>query len=82
LRQLEKVPPFTLKFFLNFYSQYENEKEFLTRERWLNQLAGTDKLIAQIRQGLSESEIVKSWQPELEKYKHMRKKYLLYPDFE
>lgn len=82
LRQLEKVPPFTLKFFLNFYNQYENEKEFLTRERWLNQLAGTDKLIAQIRQGLSESEIVKSWQPELEEYKRMRKKYLLYPDFE
>jgi uncharacterized protein YbbC (DUF1343 family) len=82
LRQLEEVPQFTLKFFLDFYNQYENEKEFLTRERWLNLLAGTDKLIAQIRQGLTEAEIEQSWQPELEEYKRMRKKYLLYPDFE
>ena len=82
LRKLEEVPQFTLKFFLDFYNQYENEKEFLTRERWLNLLAGTDKLIQQIRQGLSEAEIVKSWQPELDEYKRMRKKYLLYPDFE
>jgi uncharacterized protein YbbC (DUF1343 family) len=82
LRQLEEVPQFTLKYFLYFYNKYENEKEFLTRERWLTLLAGTDKLIAQIRQGLSEAEIEKSWQPELEEYKRMRKKYLLYPDFE
>jgi uncharacterized protein YbbC (DUF1343 family) len=82
LRQLEEVPQFTLKFFLDFYKEYENEKEFLTRERWLNLLAGTDKLIAQIRQGLTEAEIVESWQPELDEYKRMRKKYLLYPDFE
>ncbi|MBW6535256.1 MAG: DUF1343 domain-containing protein [Mariniphaga sp.] len=82
LRQLEKIPPFTLKYFLDFYNQYNNEKEFLTRERWLNLLAGTDKLIAQIRQGMSEAEIVKSWEPELNEYKRMRKKYLLYPDFE
>jgi uncharacterized protein YbbC (DUF1343 family) len=82
LRQLEEIPQFTLKFFLDFYNQYENEKEFLTRERWLNLLAGTDKMIAQIRQGLTEAEIVQSWQPELEEYKRMRKKYLLYPDFE
>ena len=82
LRQLEEIPPFTLKFFLDFYKKYEKEKEFLTRERWLNLLAGTDKLIAQIRQGLSETEITESWQPELEDYKRMRKKYLLYPDFE
>jgi uncharacterized protein YbbC (DUF1343 family) len=82
LRQLEEVPQFTLKYFLDFYHQYENEEEFLTRERWLNLLAGTDKLIQQIRQGLSEAEIVQSWQPELKEYKRMRKKYLLYPDFE
>ena len=82
LRKLDEIPQFTLKFFLDFYNKYENEKEFLTRERWLNLLAGTDKLIHQIKQGLSETEIVESWQPELDEYKQMRKKYLLYPDFE
>ncbi len=82
LRELEEIPAFTLKFFLDFYNKYENEKEFLKSDSWLNRLAGTDELIKQIRQGLPEAEIVKSWQPGLEKYKQLRKKYLLYPDFE
>lgn len=82
LRKLEEAPKFTIKYFLDFYHQYENENEFLTREKWLNMLAGTDVLIQQIRQGLSEAEIKASWTPGLEKYKQMRKKYLLYPDFE
>ena len=82
LRKLKEIPEFTLEYFFYFYSQYENEKEFLTREKWLNKLAGTDDLIQQIREGKSEKEILESWQPELEKYMELRRKYLLYPDFE
>jgi uncharacterized protein YbbC (DUF1343 family) len=82
LRELKDVPKFTLNFFLDFYLKYENESDFLTREKWLNTLAGTDELIQQIRNGKTENEILKSWLPELEKYKKLRKKYLLYPDFE
>ncbi len=82
LRKLDEVPKFTLKYFLCFYEKYENKEEFLLRERWLNLLAGTDDLIRQIREGKSESEILDSWQPELEEFKKLRKKYLLYPDFE
>ncbi len=82
LRKLDEIPKFTLKYFLEFYSKFANKKEFLTREDWLNKLAGTDGLIRQIREGKSEKEIIKSWAPELEKYKTLRKKYLLYPDFE
>jgi len=82
LRDLEEIPTFTLKYFLDFYSKYENEADFLTRERWLNMLAGTENLIQQIRAGKSENQIIKSWQPQLVQYKDLRKKYLLYPDFE
>lgn len=82
LRKLEEVPDFTLKYFMDFYNQYENEEDFLTRERWFNLLAGTDELIEKIREGRSEEEIKKSWQPDLEKFQQLRKKYLLYPDFE
>jgi hypothetical protein len=32
--------------------------------------------------GVSEADIRKSWQPGLATYKKMRKKYLLYADFE
>jgi uncharacterized protein YbbC (DUF1343 family) len=82
LRNLEETPKFTLKYFLDFYEKYENKEDFLTRERWLNLLAGTDDLIKQTRAGKTEQEILKSWQPELTEYKKLRKKYLLYPDFE
>jgi len=82
LRKLEEVPDFTLKYFLDFYNQYEIEEDFLIRERWFNLLAGTDKLIEKIRGGWSEEAIKKSWQADIQKYKQVRKKYLLYPDFE
>uniref|UniRef100_UPI0032162985 exo-beta-N-acetylmuramidase NamZ family protein n=1 Tax=uncultured Draconibacterium sp. TaxID=1573823 RepID=UPI0032162985 len=82
LHLLNEAPKFTLKYFLDFYNKYENKEDFLTRERWLNLLAGTDDLIKQIRLGKSEVEILESWQPELDKFKELRKKYLLYPDFE
>ncbi len=78
LRELKEIPKFTLKYFIDFYSLYKNEKDFLIREKWLNTLAGTDDLIKQIREGKSEKEILASWQPELEKYIKLRGKYLLY----
>ncbi len=82
LRKLNEIPTFTLKYFIEFYSKYKNKNEFLTREKWLNKLAGTDDLIQQIRANKTENEILQSWQPELNRYKKIRKKYLLYPDFE
>jgi uncharacterized protein YbbC (DUF1343 family) len=82
LRQLKEIPKFTLKYFIDFYKKYESEKDFLIREEWFNLLAGNDKLIKKIREGYSVSELEESWKPALEKYKKLRKKYLLYPDFE
>ncbi len=81
-RNLDEVPKFTLKYFLEFYQKFENEKDFLTRESWLNLLAGTDQLIRLIRDGKNEQEIKAYFNDELNRYKEIRKKYLLYPDFE
>jgi hypothetical protein len=36
----------------------------------------------QIKDGKTEVQIRQSWQPGLTKFKAIRKKYLLYPDFE
>lgn len=82
LRSLKTVPNFTLKYFIDFYNKYENEKDFLIRENWFNTLAGTDELLKLIRSGKNEAEILSQFEPDLEKYKLIRKKYLLYPDFE
>lgn len=82
LREMNEIPQFTLKYFVDFYNKYENKSEFLTRESWFNKLAGNNTLLQQIKEGKTEKEIFDSLKPQLEKYKTIRKKYLLYPDFE
>ncbi len=82
LRELTEIPQFTLQFFLDFYEKYEIEKDFVNREKWFDTLAGTRVLLSQIREGKSEAEIKQLFIPEIDKYKEIRKKYLLYPDFE
>jgi len=81
LRQLKEIPRFTLSYFLQYYHRFEDESEFLVRENWLSLLSGDDRLIHAIRKGMSEQEITEQFQSDLETYKKIRKKYLLYPDF-
>jgi uncharacterized protein YbbC (DUF1343 family) len=49
---------------------------------FFEKLAGTAEFRKQIIAGTSEDEIRKIWEPGLVKYKQIRKKYLLYSDFE
>ncbi|HZI53651.1 MAG TPA: DUF1343 domain-containing protein, partial [Chitinophagaceae bacterium] len=51
-------------------------------ESFFNKLAGNNELWQQIKSGKSEDEIKKSWAPALSEFKKIRKKYLLYEDFE
>lgn len=69
---------FTLKYVIDFYRKADFKETFFKRENWFNLLAGNDKLIKQIKQGLNEKEIKETWQADLEAYKKMREKYLLY----
>jgi uncharacterized protein YbbC (DUF1343 family) len=46
-----------------------------------DRLAGNNDLWQQIKNGMSEKDIRKSWEPALSNYKKIRKKYLLYKDF-
>ena len=71
---------FTLKYILDFYNKMPDK--FFTRPDFFDKLAGTDKLREQIIKGWSEEQIRDSWREELTEYKAMRKKYLLYEDFE
>lgn len=48
---------------------------------YFDTLAGTRQLRQQIESGASADSIRQSWQPGLEKFNTIRKKYLLYPDF-
>ena len=71
----------SLRFVIDLYNLLgRDEKLFFTRANWFDLLAGNSTLRMQIVQGLSEAEIRATWQPDLEQYKTMRKKYLLYPE--
>lgn len=71
---------FSLKYILEYYSKAPDK--FFARPDFFDLLAGTDKLREQISEGWTEEQIRDSWKEELAEYKNMRKKYLLYEDFE
>jgi len=73
---------FTLRYFLEFADKFPRRAAMITNKRWFNLLVGNEQLYKQITSGMSEADIRKTWQTDLDKYKIMRKKYLLYPDFE
>ncbi|MGJ1228589.1 exo-beta-N-acetylmuramidase NamZ family protein [Sphingobacterium siyangense] len=73
---------FTLKYLLDFYQKTPDKSTFFARPEFFDKLAGTDQLRKQILAGESEDQIRASWKADLKIYKQMRKKYLLYTDFE
>ena len=70
-----------IKYLIEAYNLFPGKDSFFLKNNFFNKLAGNDKLMQQIKDGKSESEIRKSWEPELMKFKAIRKKYLLYADF-
>ncbi len=62
------------------YRQMNRSEDFFNDS--FNYHAGNSLLKEQIIKGLSVEEIRQSWESDLVKYRVLRKKYLLYPDFE
>jgi len=69
-----------LTWLIGFYDALKDKTTFFTS--YFEKLAGTATLRKQIEAGMSEVQIRESWQPKLDEFKTIRKKYLLYPDFE
>ena len=65
---------------IDAYANYPDKAKFFTSS--FDKLAGTKKLKEQIIAGKTAEQIKESWQKELKVFKQIRKKYLLYPDFE
>ncbi len=80
LRSYDFEGGLTLRFIIEFYkkSQENGPLKFYSSTQFMDMLTGTKRLREQIAKGLSESEIRESWQEDLEKYKTLRDKYLLY----
>jgi uncharacterized protein YbbC (DUF1343 family) len=78
-----------LKWLIQAYKLYPRKDSFFLvpksgnmEESFFNKLAGNNDLWQQIKAGKSEDEIRASWEPGLSDFKKIRKKYLLYADFE
>jgi uncharacterized protein YbbC (DUF1343 family) len=71
-----------LKWLLLAYWLYPHKEDFFLPSYYFNKLAGTDLLMEEIREGKTETEIRKTWEGDLRAFKLVRKKYLIYPDFE
>lgn len=68
-----------LKFLIEMYNKLKFSSTFFND--YFDKLAGNQELRTDIISGKSEEEIRDSWKPGLEKFKRIRAKYLLYPDF-
>ncbi len=71
---------FSLKWLVKCYRASKDKTNFFTP--FFNKLAGTDELQKMLKEGASEKQIKKHWQNDIESFKKVRAKYLLYPDFE
>ena len=71
-----------LKYLLEAYRLFPDKENFFRKDNGFNRLAGNDELMKQVKDGKTEEEIRASWEPKLSEFKAVRKKYLLYPDFE
>ena len=69
-----------LNWLIKAYTLYPDNKEFFNP--FFEKLAGNNLLKQQIISGMSEEKIRNSWQKDLKTFKKIRKKYLLYKDFE
>lgn len=77
-----KEAKLNLTWIIEMHNQLKyREEAFFLANGFINKLAGTDKLKKQITDGLSEEEIRASWQSDLNSFKLIRSKYLLYVDF-
>ena len=75
----ERLNELNFQWVIDAYHNTGSQEEFFKPD-FFNKLAGTDALKKQIEAGLSFEEIKKTWQPGLEAFKQVRKKYLIYED--
>jgi uncharacterized protein YbbC (DUF1343 family) len=78
---LRKVKPerrIMLSYLIDMYNQFPDKEKFFIA--YIDKLSGTKEFKEQIKKGMTEDQIRASWQADLDKYKLMRSKYLMYPD--
>ena len=81
LKKIKVKKELNIKYLIDFYNKLKStNSDFFGK--YFYRIAGNKILENQIKDGISEREIRLSWKADIDKYKKIRKKYLLYKDFE
>ena len=81
LKEEEAPKGLSLDYVIRFYKSYQKAgvaDKFFSRPKWFDTLLGTPKVREQIMKGWSEEKIKETWKNELDKYKRIRDRYLIY----
>ncbi len=79
LRKNEDI--FNIKWLIEAYQWYPDKEHFFNSNNFFDKLAGTGKLQQQIKSGMKHDDIRDTWIKDNEAFMKIRKKYLLYADF-
>lgn len=71
-----------IEYLLITHELFTEKNKFFLESNFFNKLAGNSELMEQVNAGLTDDEIQLSWQDDIIAFKKIRKKYLIYPDFE
>ena len=80
LRQNGKEHMFTINYVIEFYKKSGDKSAYFNN--FFKKLIGNELVMKQIQEGQSDLVIRRFWENDLIKFKKIRKKYLLYTDFE
>ena len=81
LKKIKVKKELNIKYLIDFYNRLKStNSDFFGK--YFYRIAGNKILENQIKNGISEREIRLSWKADIDNYKKIRKKYLLYKDFE
>tara|TARA_Y100000385_G_scaffold157571_1_gene163386 strand:- start:13405 stop:14586 length:1182 start_codon:yes stop_codon:yes gene_type:complete len=77
LTKIKKPDRVELKWLIDAYTNFPEKSSFFLKG--FNRISGINDLKIQIKQQIPESEIRKTWSQDLEKFRKIRAKYLIYP---
>jgi len=77
LVQAPKPNQLEIKWLIDAYSKFLDKETFFLKG--FERISGVSNLRHQLQKGVSESEIRASWNQDLDKFKEIRKNYLIYP---
>jgi len=78
--QIKAKKTIDLSYLIQIYRDYPDKESFFLPGMFFDKLAGSSKLREMIQSGYSEQQIKDTWQPGLNQFKKLRKKYLIYED--